>query len=236
MESTGFSRLKRFCAMLTVILATVAVSMSPPVLAAAPAHIALVVHLNADGSLTLSQRDKDAGAVMTLPSIQALPAQVDALLPQAGDREKIALAAEPAVPYGKFMKLMYMAKKAGFRGVGILRSEKDPHGKPSEIDVDFRTEIPFPPPGEPLFVSLGEDGDVILSLGIGESAHGTTAPLSGALDAAKGLVPKGRPQKHAYFRADSAVPTGTAIELLHKLNAIGFTKLGIVGEQTDGTP
>jgi biopolymer transport protein ExbD len=53
------------------------------------------------------------------------------------------------------------------------------------------------------------------------------------LDAAASLVPKGRPQKKAYFRADFAVPAGQAIDLLHKLYAIGFTKIGIVGEETE---
>jgi len=231
-ESTGFSRLKRFCTMLAVIVATIAmVSVSSPVLAAAPAHIALVARLNADGSLTVSQRDKEA--VIALPSIKALPAQIDALLPRKEDRKKLALAADTTVPWSGFLKLMNVAKDAGFGEVGILRSEKEPSGEPAELTIHFEGDGLPPLTGEPLFVSVGEDGNVILSLGIGENAHGTTASLAGALDAAKGLVPKGRHQKKAYLRADFAVRTGTVVELLHQLYVIGFTKIGIVGEEME---
>jgi biopolymer transport protein ExbD len=156
MQLAGFPRYRRFCAAFAVIIAAIAaISASPPVRARTPPHIALVIRLNADGSLLLSQRGKEAGAVTTLPAIQALPAQIDALVPRMADRKKLAVAAEPTVSYGNLLNLMNMAKKAGFSDVGILRPEKDPHGEPAELAVHLQGGGLPPLTGNPLFVSLG---------------------------------------------------------------------------------
>jgi len=254
MDLSGFLGLKRLrTALLAFILLIPTIFAVPPARAATPPYIAildrqavhriradlnipaLVVRLNADGSLIVSQRDGEAGAVITLPSVHALPAEIDALVPEAKQRKKLAITADPSVPFVNFTNLMDTAKKAGFGEAGILEPKEEHKRGASELVVRL---VGHKPPdlndkslANALFVSLGDDGNVVLSLGIGESAQGTVASLANALDAAAGLVPK-RQHKKLYFRADFKVPVGEALGLLHKLRAIGFSDVNIIGEET----
>ena len=252
MKSNGFSRWKG-CAMLGVIAVTMAAVQPAP--AATQPHIALagkepfhrirdalddtavIVRLNADGSLTLSQRGDEAGAVTTVPSIKALPAAIDALVPGTRASKKLDIAAEPTVRYGSFMNLMFVGKHAGFGELGVLELDKKAHSGVSEIDVHIRNEAPNlndKSLQQALFVSLGDDGDVILSLGIGDNARGTVVKLAKVSDGVTGLVPAARTKKKTFFRADSVVPTGSALGLLHKFSAMGFKDINMVGEEEPG--
>ena len=236
-------------------LAVIAMAVAPffalqPVRAAAPPHFAhvdgeplhriradldypsLVVHLNADGSLVVSQRDKAGDRANTLPSIQALPAEIDALIPRRGERKELAVAVDSIVPYSNLMKLMNKARDAGFGEIGILEPEKEPRGGPSRLGIHFQHLSTMDPSKKALFMSLGKDGNVVLSFGLGDDATVRHVNLTGAPDAAVGLVPNGRAKIKAFFRADFEVPVGDALELLRELRAIGFTNINIVGEAT----
>jgi biopolymer transport protein ExbD len=200
----------------------------------APDAPSLVVRLNADGSVVVSQRDKAEGGVMTLPSIKAFPAEIDALVPRRDDRKTLAVAADATLPYVKFMTVMNDAKKAGFAKIGLLGPEKQPRGDPSELTVRLSDDNRMPDPAtRPIFLSLAGDGTVHIVLGMGNDAPVMNVKLAGAPDAAAGLVPTGRPNKKAYFRADFDANFGNALELLRRLRVIGFTNLTIVGEATD---
>ena len=255
MDLSGFSGSKRIYTALLALIVLIPTNFAfPPARAAMPPHVAvldrqavhgiradltipaLVVHLNADGSLIVSQRDRDAGAVITLPSVQALPAEIEALVPDARQRKKLAVAADPSIPFVKLTDLMRTAKETGFSAVSILEPEAEHDRGASDLVVRL---VGGKPPdlndkslANALFVSLGDDGDVILSLGLGESAQGTVAHLANAPDAAAGLVPKGQ-RKKLYIRADFKVPVGEALGLLHKLRAIGFSDVMIIAEETE---
>jgi biopolymer transport protein ExbD len=230
---------KRFLA--AVVAATAATFALPPAWAAEPPRQiradlhapSLVVHLDADGSLVVSQRGKAAGGVLTLPSIEALPAEIDTLVPRKENRKKIAVAADPAVTWRDFSSLMNDARKAGFAKVGVLGLEKESRGDPSELAIRISYDLLAPDLSKALFVSLGSDGAVIVSLGIGADARGTRVNLADASDAAAGLAPKERAKKDVYFRADFDAHVGDALEVLRKLRAMGFTKVNVVAEATD---
>jgi biopolymer transport protein ExbD len=190
-----------------------------------------VVNLNANGSLIVSQRDRAEGGVITLPSIQALPAEIDALVPRKEERRKIAFVADPTLPWRDFITLMYDATKAGFDQIGILGPEKEPRGGPSELVVRLSLDVVAPDiSSKTLFVSVTNDGYVILCLGLGPEATGVRVNLAGAADAAVGLVPNGRAEKETYFRANLETLVGDAFKILRALDAIGFTKVNIVAE------
>jgi len=242
--------IKPFCAALAVVLVTIAPTFAlPAARAATPPHIALtdgeplrrvrvdpdnpsfVVSLNADGSLVVSQRD-DATAI-TLPSTKALPAEIDDLLPHRGERKKLAVAVDSTLPYVTLLKVVNVAYDVGFGEVGILGSEKEPRGESSELVLHFERGRTIGPNEKFLLMSLGNDGNVSLQLGMVADAQVTHVNLAGAPNAAAGLVPKGRTMKDAFLRADFEVPVGKVLGLLRALRTIGFTKAEIVGEATE---
>jgi biopolymer transport protein ExbD len=93
-----------------------------------------------------------------------------------------------------------------------------------------------PPPdpnNKPLFISLQADGSVIVSLGIGDDATGSTVPnIDGVPAAVAGLVPTDRATKETFIRADFDVPYNGVMQLLNKLRDAGLKKIGLVGEAT----
>jgi biopolymer transport protein ExbD len=97
---------------------------------------------------------------------------------------------------------------------------------------------PNPPPpdpnNKPLFISLQSDGSVIISLGIGDDATGSTVPnLDGVPAAVAGLIPADiRATKETFIRADFDVPYNGVMQLLNKLRDAGLKKIGLVGEAT----
>lgn len=228
--------MKRLSAVLAGTI-VVAISVSP-VGAAMPPHgkPTLVVRLDADGSLTLTQRGSDAAPVITLPSIQALPAEIDALIPRTAERKQLAISADSKGPYRNLLKAGKVAEDAGFDEFGILESEKGKSGEFSELAVGFRPGQKFLPSDKTLFVSLGDDGDVLVSLGIpgiAKSPQERDVKLGSAPDAIIGLVPKGRPRTETYLRADFGVPIGDVMDFLRKLQAIGLKNITIIGEATE---
>jgi len=228
--------MKRFVAALTVVVATIAVVFTfSPVRAETPSqgNPTLAVRVDADGSLVVSQRGSQAGAVITLPSVKVLPAEIDALVPRTEERKKLALSAESTGTYGNFLKVMNVARKAGFGKVSILGAEKETRDGISEMIVDLQRAKKWPPSDKALFVGYGDDGDVVLRLGLGDSAQEMVVSLGSAPDAAASLVPKGRTYKEMYFHADVAVSVGNVIDLLHKLRVIGFGNLNIAAEETE---
>jgi biopolymer transport protein ExbD len=244
--------LKPFCSTLAGIAVVAPIFLVPPVQAATPSSPAqsdeeplhrvradldkpsLAVRLGADGSVVVSQGIKAGGAVITLASVQALPAEIDTLVPRKEDRKKLAVTVDPAGSYRNFIGLMNETREAGFGEVGVLELEKkQPNGVLPELKVRLSPkDLNLDPKGKPLFVSVGNDGIVVLTLGIGAEATGMNVSLAGASDAVAGMVPKDRAKKPAYFRADFEVPLGNALGLLRKLRRIGFTDICIVGEAT----
>jgi biopolymer transport protein ExbD len=96
---------------------------------------------------------------------------------------------------------------------------------------------PNPPPpdpnNKPLFISLQSDGTVIVSLGIGADATGSTAPnIDGVRAAVEAAVPTDRATKETFIRADFDVPYNGVMQLLNKLRDSGLKKIGLVGEAT----
>ena len=94
-----------------------------------------------------------------------------------------------------------------------------------------------PPPdpnNKPLFISLQTDGTVIISLGIGDDATGSTAPNLDAVPAAvEAIIPADiRATKETFIRADFEVPYNGVMQLLNKLRDAGLKKIGLVGEAT----
>lgn len=230
------------CATLAAAVVTIAATFAlPPVWAATSPYggvqadlgnSSLTVRLNADGSVAVSQAGKAGAAAITLPSIQALPAEIDALVPPPRQKKKLAVRIEPAMPWKTFMILMNQARGAGFGDVGFPGFEKTPCGGSSELTIHLLGDNKMPS-GKPLFVSLGNDGNVILTLGLGADAHGKTVSPAEAPDAAAGLVPKGRAKTQAFYRADLDVPFSKGVNLMRRLGAIGFCKIGLVGEATE---
>jgi biopolymer transport protein ExbD len=95
-----------------------------------------------------------------------------------------------------------------------------------------------PPPdpnNKPLFLSLSSDGSVLVSLGIGEGATGSTVPnIGGVPDAVRSLLPAADiPTKETFIRADFEVPYNGVMLLLNKLRDTGLKKIGLVGEATN---
>jgi len=94
-----------------------------------------------------------------------------------------------------------------------------------------------PPPdpnNKPLFISLNADGTVVVSLGIGEDASGSTAPNIDAVpDAVRAIIPADAlATKETFIRADFEVPYNGVMQLLNRLRDAGLKKIGLVGEAT----
>ncbi|HTJ63239.1 MAG TPA: biopolymer transporter ExbD [Alphaproteobacteria bacterium] len=95
-----------------------------------------------------------------------------------------------------------------------------------------------PPPdpnNKPLFLSLTADGTVVVSLGMGEGATGSTAPnLDAVPEAVRAILPTAeeRATKETFIRADFEVPYSGVMTLLNKLRDAGVKKIGLVGEAT----
>ncbi len=228
--------LKPFQAPLAAIMVTMAAVLAVPTARAETpldqtridsATPSLVVHLNANGSVVISQRDEPGGRGITLPSIQALSAEIDALVPRSQERAKLGVAVDPTVLWLSFVVVMDAAKNAGFAKIGVLGLEKDSRDGRTELTIALPRDNPTPDINKALFVSLGSDGAVVVSSGIGQDAKGSSVDVAGAPDVAAGLVPNGRPEKQVYFRADLDAHVGNALELLHRLDAIGFKKVNI---------
>ena len=107
----------------------------------------------------------------------------------------------------------------------------------NNINMPPQTENPPPPDpnNKPLFLSLSGDGTVIVSLGMGDGATGSTAPnLDAVPDAVRALIPADeRATKATFIRADFDVPYAGVMTLLNKLRDAGLQKIGLVGEATN---
>jgi biopolymer transport protein ExbD len=104
-------------------------------------------------------------------------------------------------------------------------------------NINMPPQNPNPPPpdpnNKPLFISLGEDGQILVSLGIGSDATGSKVDMAGVPAAVAALIPATeRPTKETYIRADFDVPYKGVMELLNKLRDSGLKKIGLVGEAT----
>ncbi len=106
-------------------------------------------------------------------------------------------------------------------------------------NINMPPQNPNPPPpdpnNKPLFLSLASDGTVVVSLGMGDGATGSTAPNLGAVpDAVRAILPTAeeRATKETYIRADFDVPYAGVMTLLNKLRDAGVKKIGLVGEAT----
>jgi biopolymer transport protein ExbD len=106
-------------------------------------------------------------------------------------------------------------------------------------NINMPPQNPHPPPpdpnNKPLFLSLASDGQVVVSLGMGDGATGSTAPNLGAVpDAVRAILPTAeeRATKETYIRADFDVPYSGVMTLLNKLRDAGIKKIGLVGEAT----
>jgi biopolymer transport protein ExbD len=107
----------------------------------------------------------------------------------------------------------------------------------NNINMPPTPENPPPPDpnNKPLFLSLTSDGTVVVSLGMGDAATGSTAPnIDGVPAAVAALVPAAdRPTKETFIRADFDVPYNGVMQLLNKLRDAGLKKIGLVGEATN---
>jgi biopolymer transport protein ExbD len=106
----------------------------------------------------------------------------------------------------------------------------------NNINMPPQNQNPPPPDpnNKPLFLSLSSDGSVIVSLGMGDGATGSTAPnLAAVPDAVRAILPEDqRSTKETYIRADFDVPYAAVMTLLNKLRDAGIKKIGLVGEAT----
>jgi biopolymer transport protein ExbD len=106
----------------------------------------------------------------------------------------------------------------------------------NNINMPPQSQNPPPPDpnNKPLFLSLASDGTVIVSLGMGDGATGSTAPnINGVPAAVEALISAAdRPTKETYIRADFDVPYNGVMQLLNKLRDAGLKKIGLVGEAT----
>ena len=106
----------------------------------------------------------------------------------------------------------------------------------NNINMPPQSQNPPPPDpnNKPLFLSLSSDGSVVVSLGMGEGATGSTAPNIDAVPAAvQALISAAdRPTKETYIRADFDGPYNGVMQLLNKLRDAGLKKIGLVGEAT----
>ena len=94
-----------------------------------------------------------------------------------------------------------------------------------------------PPPDpnkKPLFLSLGDDGLVLVSLGLGDDAITSKVPMDQVPGAVASLIPlaEDRAVKETFIRADFDVPYNGVMQLLNKLRDAGLKKIGLVGEAT----
>jgi biopolymer transport protein ExbD len=95
-----------------------------------------------------------------------------------------------------------------------------------------------PPPdpnNKPLFISLADNGSVVVSLGIGEGATANTvASVSEVPAQIMAYLPDAaaRAEKETYIRADFEVPYDGVMQLMNKLRDAGIKKIGLVGEAT----
>jgi biopolymer transport protein ExbD len=95
-----------------------------------------------------------------------------------------------------------------------------------------------PPPdpnNKPLFISLGNDGAVLVSLGIGEGAYTTSVPSVNDLPGQiVSILPDAaaRADKETFIRADFDVRYDGVMQLMNKLRDAGIKKIGLVGEET----
>jgi biopolymer transport protein ExbD len=95
-----------------------------------------------------------------------------------------------------------------------------------------------PPPdpnNKPLFISLADNGSVVVSLGIGEGAQANTVASIGEVPAQiMAFMPDAaaRADKETYIRADFEVPYDAVMQLMNKLRDAGIKKIGLVGEAT----
>jgi biopolymer transport protein ExbD len=106
----------------------------------------------------------------------------------------------------------------------------------NNINMPPQSQNPPPPDpnNKPLFLSLSSDGTVVVSLGMGDGATGSTAPnIDGVPAAVEALISAAdRPTKETYIRADFDVPYNGVMQLLNKLRDAGLKKIGLVGEAT----
>jgi biopolymer transport protein ExbD len=107
------------------------------------------------------------------------------------------------------------------------------------VNVDLPPANTNPPPpdpnNKPLFISLNADGSVLVSLGIGGDAVGTTVQtIAEVPNEVLSLMPAAtdRATKATYIRADFDVPYKSVMELMNKLRGAGVKKIGLVGEAT----
>ena len=107
----------------------------------------------------------------------------------------------------------------------------------NNINMPPQPENPPPPDpnNKPLFLSLSSDGAVVVSLGMGDGATGSTSPnIDGVKDAVWALIPvDDRATKETFIRADFDVPYNGVMQLLNKLRDAGLKKIGLVGEATN---
>jgi biopolymer transport protein ExbD len=107
-------------------------------------------------------------------------------------------------------------------------------------NINMPPQNPNPPPpdpnNKPLFLSLGDDGMVTVSLGMGDDATGSKVPLDQVPAEVDSLLPSAedRATKETFIRADFTVPYNGVMVLLNKLRDAGVKKIGLVGEATDG--
>jgi biopolymer transport protein ExbD len=84
-----------------------------------------------------------------------------------------------------------------------------------------------------LFISLGTDGKILVSLGMGPDATGSSVDMAGVPAAVQSLIPAAElPTKETYIRADFDVPYSGVMQLLNRLRDSGLKKIGLVGEAT----
>jgi biopolymer transport protein ExbD len=106
----------------------------------------------------------------------------------------------------------------------------------NNINMPPQNQNPPPPDpnNKPLFLSLGSDGLVTVSLGIGDDATGSKVQLNEVPGAVANLIPaQERPTKETFIRADFEVPYAGVMTLLNKLRDAGLKKIGLVGEATN---
>jgi biopolymer transport protein ExbD len=106
----------------------------------------------------------------------------------------------------------------------------------NNINMPPQNQNPPPPDpnNKPLFLSLGDDGQVTVSLGIGDDATGSKVTLNDVPGTVASLIPaQERATKETFIRADFDVPYAGVMTLLNKLRDAGLKKIGLVGEATN---
>lgn len=105
------------------------------------------------------------------------------------------------------------------------------------VNLPPQNENPPPPDpnNKPLFISLGNDGSVVVQLGMGDGAQtNTVANVGGVPAQIMAYLPDAtqRADKETYIRADLEVPYDGVMQLMNKLRDSGIKKIGLVGEAT----